>query len=243
VVFMRPLARWTIGCVNKNGEETLRQSIRSFRRLHPEFDQVVCYNNLKIEQIDRLQRLGVSLYKQSEIDCPCKLTSVEDGLAEDWSMPGWGWKLAPPRLRFGAWELWIDNDIIFQQRVPSLEQWLSVEKAIISSAWMPKYGRFMEDDGEPVCAGFFGLPPEIDFSKEITTRVSCIENFTLGYWDEQGLVVSIVKSMPYIVVPMSELLSVKNLNKPYPAAMHFIGVNRTKEHYSWNQYQCSITLT
>lgn len=242
-VYMNPLARWTFGCCNSNGEEALRLSVRSFKRLHPEFDQIVCYNHVSPTQIEMLKRLDVPLLHQMEADCPCKLVDISKGFGKDWSMPGWGWKLCPLRLRPEAKELWVDNDIIFRERLPSLSSWLETQNtAIISTAHKRAYGSNLEvPDADPVCAGFFGVPETSEFEEKAVLAISKYGGREIGYWDEQEIVAFAVLSMAHTIIPMSELTIVKELTQLSPA-MHFIGLNRTKQHDSWNHYKCCTTL-
>lgn len=241
---MRPLARWTFGCCNSNGEEALRLSVRSFKRLHPEFDQIVCYNHTTDLQIRMLKRLGVELRCQTEEDCPCKLVDVSKGFGEDWSMPGWGWKLCPLRLRESSKELWVDNDIIFRERIPSVSEWLKTsDQAIISSAHKRSYGNtLIIPESLPVCAGFFGVPEGGEFVQKATEAIGRYGGREVGYWDEQAIVAFSVLSMRHMVIPMGQLAIVKEIPEVLPSALHFIGLNRTDPHQTWNQYKCYTTL-
>jgi hypothetical protein len=184
--------------------------------------------------------MGVQLHTQKETDLGYPLASVD--LLPGWksSMPGWGWKLVPPRLRIDAHELWIDNDIVFRERLPSIDVWLKTNKAIISTGLQRAYGIFEDSikDETPYCAGFFGLPPGLDFGERIKHYCQQLKGTPLGYYDEQGITVSVVLENNPVVVPLSELSIVKKLTKPYPKAMHFIGVNRTANHEAWSQYKC-----
>jgi len=240
---MRPLARWTFGCCNSNGEESLRLSVRSFKRFHPEFDQIICYNNVSDKQLEMLKRIGVNLHCQTEDECPCKLVDVSKGFGPDWSMPGWGWKLCPLRLRPGAKELWVDNDIVFRSNLACVDTWLSSHGvSIISSSHKCAYGDMVLAPEEPVCAGFFGVPETSEFVEKVKVYTDSYGEKEMGYWDEQAIVASVVLSMSHMIIPMSELMIVKELSVPFPPALHFIGLNRTEQHLSWNQYKCYTTL-
>src|SRR5688572_12825908 len=102
---MKPLARWTVGKVTNTGMEILRESVRVFGRIYPEFDRVVCYNNVE-------RPAGFDgLYEQMATDLPYPLLGPDADPGEGGS-PASGWKLCPPRLRPEAHELWLDNDIV-----------------------------------------------------------------------------------------------------------------------------------
>lgn len=241
---MRPLARWTIGMTNHLGEETLRHSIRRFRTLYPEFDLVVCCNNLKDNQKERLKFLNVNIHEQHEHELDYPLTPVTEPSGWKCSMPGWGWKLVPPRLRFDSHELWIDNDIIIRKRLPSIDKWLKTDRSIISKGSKRCYGIYDDDIPHDTnyCAGLFGVPPYFDFSECILRHCKKLNGNTLGYYDEQGVtVLSVLEKDPF-VLSLHELSIVKNLVKPYPRGLHFTGVNRTEDHKLWNDYKCYLLM-
>ena len=180
--------------------------------------------------------MGERIHVQSEDQSVVSLTPHD--LEKGWkdSMPGWGWKLVPPRLRLESHELWIDNDIIFNDRIVSVDKWLTSQRPIISTAHRKEYGSFkLPDQFPPVCAGFFGLPPFFNFDERIVEGCSHLD--TLGYYDEQGLVSLIVQQQNPIIVPTDELEIVKDLKLPPSPALHFIGVNRTIEHKNWNRFK------
>ena len=62
---MKPLARWTIGKVSKTGHEILKESIISFKKIYPEFDYTVCYNEIELEDLETLE--NVSYFQQNTI--------------------------------------------------------------------------------------------------------------------------------------------------------------------------------
>jgi hypothetical protein len=247
---MKPLARWTIGCVLPQGVEILRASLRSFQRLHPEFDRVVCWNNLRPDQLAAVSKMGTELREQKPEDSVCVLQEVSEAreypsVKED-GMAGWGWKLAPPRLKSQAHELWIDNDIVFRERLPIIDRWLNSDKTIISMCPTPFYGAFdsfVNQGSHPLCAGFFGLPPYFDFTSAVLNGLQVLGDKPLGGWNEQGLVSSIVSNQEgFLMVPLNEMEVGKDLSKPLPSAIHFAGVNRTKDHRAWSDWQCYLTL-
>jgi hypothetical protein len=236
---MKPLARWTIGKTNELGEETLRHSIKRFKILYPEFDLIICCNNLTDSQRLKLNYLNVKIHDQQPFELDYPLVPVDAPPGWKYSMPGWGWKLVPPRLRIRSHELWIDNDLIILERLPSIEQWLSSEKrSIISDGLQRAYGIFDEDIPSNInfCAGFFGLPPNYDFSENIKKLCKKLKGEPLGYYDEQGItVLSVIQNDPIIA---SEIEIIKKITKLHYKGMHFIGVNRTKNHEAWKDYKC-----
>lgn len=241
---MKPLARWTIGKANSLGEETLLQSVKRFRKIYPEFDLVICYNNLNQNQIQKLKQLNVKLYEQNSKDSVYPLESVNSSPGWKYSMPGWGWKIAPPRLRIFSHELWIDNDLIIFERLPSIDKWLTTNKSLICEGRSRAYGIFEEDipEDKVFCAGLFGLPPNYDFAKKIEQCCVKLKESPLGYYNEQGITTLAVLDNDPVVAPLSEVCIVKVLQKPYAKAMHFIGVNRTNDHQAWKDYKCYLMM-
>jgi hypothetical protein len=237
---MRKIARWTIGKTNSLGEECLRQSVRRFKILYPEFEIIVCCNNLADNQRLGLNNLNVEIYdqKSNELDYP--LVDVNSPFGWKGSMPGWGWKLLPPRLSINSHELWIDNDVIVRERIPSIDKWLESNRSLVSLAHQRAYGVFDQEvpGNTPYCAGFFGLPPGFDFNSRILHHCKKLNGRPLGYYDEQGVTVSCLLEADPIVIPETELSVVKILKKPYSNALHFIGLNRTNDHKPWSDYKC-----
>lgn len=255
---MKPLIRWTFGMAKAPGEEVLQMASRRFRALYPEFDYVICYNNLRTDakgywkklgrspdQLTRLKEMGVDLYEQTADDLDYPLMSVSSPEGYKGAMPGWGWKLCPPRLRPGAHELWVDNDLIIRERLPEIDEWLASDKAIIAKGHRRNdsyYGAFSHLVKGNYSAGFFGLPPHFDFGSEIVRRCQeVLKGEPMGYFDEQGLVSSIIASNEHIIAHNVKII--KRLpTKPFPKAMHFITTNRFHEHDDWRKYKCSILI-
>lgn len=255
---MKPLIRWTFGMVKAPGEEVLRMAARRFRALYPEFDYVICYNNLRTDaksywkslgknpdQLDRLKELGFDLYEQTTDDLDYPLMPADSPAGWKGSMPGWGWKLCPPRLRPEAHELWVDNDLIIRERLPEIDAWLASDKPIIAKGHREDkryYGDFAPFVKGNYSAGFFGLPPRFDFASEIKERCETVlHGKSLGHFDEQGLVASIITSRDHILAHNIKII--KRLpSRPFPKALHFITTNRFHTHEDWENYKCSILI-
>lgn len=244
---MRPLARWTFGKVKDPGpgEETLLACVKRFKVVYPEFDCIICYNNVSNRQLAILKKLNVDLHKQTETELEYPLESVN--LPEGWkgAMPGWGFKLCPPRLRLESHELWIDNDVVIRERLRAIDRWLKSDGTLIASGHNNNrkiYGKFdhLVPSNVVCCAGLFGLPPGFDFESRIVQKChSVLGGKPLGYYDEQGLVSAIViEHNPHIVIPANQFLNVKEyVKKPFPSALHFIGANRFHSHREWQDYR------
>lgn len=257
---MKPLIRWTFGMVKAPGEEVLQIASKRFKVLYPEFDYVICYNNLRTDarnywkgisrspdQLTRLKKMGVDLYEQKSDDLDYPLMPVEFPSGWKGSMPGWGWKLCPPRLRPEAHELWVDNDILIRERLPEIDEWLASDKPMIAEGHHSNdkyYGDFasLVPKGSMYSAGFFGLPPHFDFGSKIAERCQqVLKGEPLGYYDEQGLVASIITSEDHIISRSVKIIK-RAATRPYPKAMHFIAANRFHTNNDWDDFRCSILI-
>lgn len=229
------LARWTIGPVSDIGKQILRESVNNFSKIYPEFKRVVCYNH--IEKLD----INAELYKQEDLKI-VDLRKPDDNVEE---ASGCGWKLCPPRLLPDGMELWIDNDIVINKRLPALDLWIKKQSGGIISEGLHRnrmYGefdRFVLPDLH-LCAGLFGLPAEFDFQERIEHYWKFATK-PLGGYDEQGLTAAIVSNMSdWTLVPLSELYICED-HVPFPelspSAIHFVGANRKPWHRGWKAYQ------
>lgn len=238
---MKRLIRYTIGQVSKLGWTILSEAVRHIQKVYPEFDVVVCHNNLDYDQLAYLDKLDVPLFRQDGLPKPFNFKNTNDGKVRDFF-----WKLVPPRLNMFGQELWVDNDIVIRDRVNSIDTWMYANTALLGSGFNRDYGCFEEEIkfGPAYCAGIFGLPPNFDFQSEINRWCNGRE---INGFDEQGLVVGIASSVNnFVCVPQNEmpLLSehwavrgIRNLHN----GMHFARANRFDNHRSWRYYKFSTT--
>lgn len=236
---MRPLFRWTIGGnVSDAGWECLSESLRITPKVYPEFDCVVCYNNLNDEQLQRLKSLRVDLYEQKPENIGVPYEFNKDTTK---SVSNHAWKLCPLRLRHEAHEIWIDNDIILWERIPEIDQFLSQNIPIVSQTWSRElYGAFDSDvpEGFSICAGFFGLPPHYPFREKIA--VLLFERRPLSGYDEQGMMASMIVNNEdgWIGIEPYNLnqLGWWEYYKVFPKGGHFIRLN-TGTNSGWETYK------
>ena len=236
---MRPLMRWTMGGnVSEAGWECLSESIRITPKVYPEFDYVVCYNNMTPDKLKRLQSFGVDLYEQTEDQIG---VSFEFDQSTTESVGNHAWKLCPLRLRPDAHEIWVDNDIILWERIPEIEQFLADGLPIVSQTWSRElYGSFDSDipKGCSICAGFFGLPPNYPFQQIIDSLL--VGKGPLKNYDEQGMIASMIVNNkdgwigihPFHLNQLGWWERVKKL----PMGGHFIRLN-TGTNLSWETYK------
>jgi hypothetical protein len=208
--------------------------VRHAVKLYPEFDFLICHNNLLEVEVKRLKRLGVLLLEQTEAMSIVPHRDVS--VCKDFA-----WKIIPPRIRPESHELWVDNDLIIRDRIPDIDEWLNKSTGIVSRGFSSLYGRFASriDPSIDCCAGFFGLPPYFDFRARI---VDLCGNEPLEEFDEQGLVVYVVSQIPGFMVVDYNYLRMwghwqTEFGGNFPAGIHFCGANRTDRLISWDYYR------
>lgn len=184
---MKPVIRWTIGLVSDFGFSSLKKSIESFRSIYKnEFDYFLCYNSLDKRHFDMISDLEVQMVEQK----PC---------ADMFDPLGVAWKLYPPRLRLCSHELFIDNDLIILRRIKEIDDFLSSGNLFLysESRLDRPYGEYESEVASELKmnSGFFGIPPEFDFEKEIKKKMAeSLHDKWVQNFDEQGLVASIFSS-------------------------------------------------
>jgi len=233
---MKPLWRWTIsGVISELGWEIFSESVRHATKVYPEFDFVVCYNNVTAKQQSYLESLPIGTFPQQEW-----MTCVEhkkgDGNCKDFT-----WKIIPPRLRNQSHELWVDNDIVIRDRIPDIDKWLTKNTGLISVGFDSFYGRFKDqiDPEVDCCAGLFGLPPYFSFRERIA---EVCHGQPLVDYDEQGMIVYIISNIPeWIAVSYDDFrmwgLWQKEFGSGLPYGLHFVRANDSDYMKSWAYYK------
>lgn len=223
-----------MGHVHEAGWECLSESTRLLPKVYPEFDYVICYNNLEYKEVERLKSFGIPLHEQTADQIELPHESIA-GVADHF------WKLCPVRLRPEAHEVWVDNDIVIRERIPEVDSFLTQNTAMISQAWgREKYGRFdpIVPKTEPwtCCAGFFGLPPHFPFKEKC---LDLCDGEPLQGFDEQGMVASIVTSTENWIPIQSWHLRQEGWWEPIreiTKSTHFIRLN-TGTNSAWETHK------
>lgn len=238
----KPLVRWTIGPVADLGYEILLESVVKFSEVYPEFDRVICYNNIDKNKLKKFEN-HAQLHEQTDIDLPCGVLSP---VSMSDKATGCGWKLSPPRLRINSLELFLDNDVVIFSRIKEIDDWIfSKRHGIITEGKWRIFGGFESfvNQNYKLCAGLFGLPPFLNFYKHIRHFYSYFGK-PLDAFDEQGLSAAVVSNMKnFYIVPIQKLRIVENhdifpdiLNESI-GGIHFVGINRKIDHNGWRLYK------
>ncbi len=257
---MKPLARWTIGKVSKTGHEILKESIISFKKIYPEFDYTVCYNEIELEDLETLE--NVSYFQQTHDCCNIQVKPFSIN----------AWKLFPPRLRINSHEIFLDNDIVIHKRIPQIDKFLQSNKPLcygcndmrINKHRRLPYGAFSSffsiynpasikhrEIAQAVegsfthnkkskkfilNSGIFGLPPNYEFEHEIIKFLKEANLKKWEYFDEQGLVAKCLLNKDPIFINDIEISNCWLDYKHGKYGCHFCEHNSTKR-IPWEKYK------
>lgn len=222
-----PLCRWVVGPTHTRGLDILKLSVTQMRKLYPELDLVVSFN-----QIDPywLKELRVELHQQT--GCELRLEPILNDTRQ-----GVSWKLYPPRLRKSAHEIIMDNDVVLFERIPEIDKFLrSRDRALTLQAYHRNYGQFdgLIDDFR-INTGIYGLPPEYDFKKEVDLLLEGRRWSNRG--DEQGVVATCLQKLNPFVIPYNTVVPLDDKAEFIRRhGAHFIHANTAEEHLSWDSY-------
>jgi hypothetical protein len=222
---MKPLIRWTIGNVAKEGFETLHYSIKTIKSIYKnKFDLYLCYNNIEESKIEFVKEYGVKIVKQ---DSNC-LPSIPKGVA---------WKLYPPRLSLDQHEIMMDNDLIIFKPLPEIDEFLKGNSVIYTQGLFGLYGNFKKSVkiNPPLNSGLIGMPPKFNFEAEILKNIKPWDD----YFDEQGLIAKIFSIFPNkicIKLPKIAICRLDGILPSFSHGCHFCGVNRG-ETRSWKKFK------
>jgi hypothetical protein len=229
----RPLLRWTIGHTTPDGYESLRLSIESFLRWY-DADVVICHNCPSENLQDIFSRFRLIDQHQHLDSCP---------------MPPMGvaWKLYPPRLAPERHEILIDNDLIINERIPHIDDFLSSDCTLLLEDHARCYGRFENHvaPGYRINSGLYGMPPLFNLQKFVDfyagsaweINATC-ENKASKTFDEQGLVaIALLSYHRFVIIPNS---CITNCEREFVNGLghHFIGLNRLAFHKPFRLYKC-----
>lgn len=224
-----PLCRWTIGPVSPVGFEILSYSVKTWKNIFPEFETVICHNQLNSEQLKYLQGLNTPLYDQNQ----------------DRSLPftpdDCKWKLYPPQLAPGRHELFLDNDLVVYRRSPVIEKFIeNDDMAIMTEGLARNFGSFdhLVRPGVKLNCGLFGVPPSLDFARELTILLrNHMFSQWINYFDDQGLISAVLLNCPqFNTIPISEIFICLDRLRKTPTGLHFVGANKGTTKY-WSLFK------
>lgn len=206
-------------------------SIASFLHFYPDVEVVVCFN-CEENQLTWLP----SFVKKYDQHHHCQDALPPMGVA---------WKLYPPRLDRDRHELFIDNDIVFLERIPEIDRFFDNDTTLLLEGLSRNYGRF--DQHVPkhcINSGIFGCPPGFNLDKYVKFfgGIKWQENAFGDHaasktFDEQGLVALALLDYPkYVIIPKDTVTNCEwRLEKS--SGVHFIGLNRRPHHRPWLEFR------
>lgn len=207
------IARWTIGETNFQGYQSLFLSVTKFASLYPEAELYICYNGPD------------TITKPDSI---IKIINQASPLAN-----GVAWKLYPPRINIELHEIFIDNDLILEEKIPEIDKFLNNDYTLLLEGSGKNYGRFSRHVPKyyQINSGLFGLPPNFNLQKYI----NYYGEIWNSHFDEQGLVALSLTSKKHIIIPNTTITNCEFQLKR-SQGMHFIGLNRRKHHKPFLEY-------
>ena len=224
---VRPLCRWTVGPTHSRGLDILRQSVKNFRMLYPEFDLKICYNQINSIDINT----DVELYRQTGAELEI-LPIFGDALN------GPCWKLYPPRMRIESHEIVMDNDLVLFKRIDQIDLFLQSDRPLMLEARYRYYGQFDDLIGDiKLNSGLYGLPPNYDLKHRI-------EQLKFTQWekrgDDQGILAYEFDRMNPIVIDMQTVMPLDDKHDQFITnigGIHFIHANTAETHLAWDLYE------
>ena len=229
---MSCIFRYTLGPVKDLGLIILKESIRKLKTIYPEFDIVICHNQLNDKQLNFIKKLKVHLHEQKYNGIGYKPT-VEN------------WKMYPQRLDITKHEIVMDNDIVLFDKFEEIDNFLISNNSTLTaedtSRNLGKYDKFLKLKNGLNC-GIFGMPPGFDFSLKMNEmcQKDTIKKWTKRY-DDQGIISAAMSNHPYcIIIPLKKLpiLSPQNEipDNEEIKGIHFAYSNRSNYHRPWIDY-------
>lgn len=232
---MKPLVRWIIGPVRKQGFNCLKDAVEAFSNLYTNVDLIICHNQLSDHQIADLKKIGVPLYKQTYDDYV------------EFAPHGVAWKLYPRRLRKDSHEIVIDNDILIKEKIPQIDEFFSSDSTLVYEAAKPMYGQLAKfvPKTPHINSGIFGMPPGFDFGRKSGFYAGkmgkgWLNNCDQGRytWDEQGMVAACMLNHPsHLLITLDQVTNCELDLDDSKLGIHFVGLNRYKKHKPWKEWK------
>ncbi len=242
----KPLMRWTIGgeCI-KEGLECLELATVKAKKLYPECEHFIVYNNLEDNALEFIKNIDVPLINAS--DYPCILDPGPDRTE---------WLIWPPRVRKEAHEITMDNDIILLRRHPVIDMFFQGDNFFFATESFNErhYGNYADiisEGGWNLNSGMYGMAPNFDFERWIINFYIKHGRREYHHANPQGVVAAMIKSQKNhrIISNKHILLSPvmrfvinawdKILDREQTYGLHFTGVNRGMTVDNWINFKCS----
>ena len=231
--------RWTIGNVSPLGFQALRLSLWGARRAFESSVPIaVVVNTLTLEEArERVGDVPASVTWMQAGELPHVLTEFLDAAMAE----GVAWKLAPPRIFPGLYELSLDNDCILWRVPQTVSRWLEEPepRCLIAADVSPAFGAFTGfTRAAPRNTGIRGLPPDHDLVHALERVLQQHPVRLRSELDEQGLQAAALDlDRPAHIVTTQEVSICSPFWPHQPdlgeAGAHFVGLNARRLPWSY----------
>lgn len=223
---MKNLIRWTVGDVCQDGLDILKHSIRLIKKNYPNFERVVCFNNINKK---KLIHFDATLFEQLHTN------DIEYAPKNEL------WKLYPPRLDKESYEIVIDNDLIIFSRIKEIDFFLTSNHTLMLRGRARAFGKYDHKipQGYAINGGLYGMPPDFDFAQKIR---DCCKDDKIRDWtercDDQGIIANCLLSQKHLIIEPGTILNYfpeYNFALPYELkGIHLIRSN-VGQRKNWKQ--------
>jgi hypothetical protein len=276
---MNKIFRWTIGDTSEIGISILERSIVKVKDIFKKYDFkfFVCLNSnsRRVEKICIRNKINLIKTSWDSLPLPKEIVPEHYDIRSPFGIPkgrqGSFWKLCPPRLDIGSYEIVCDNDIIFQKFPKEIELFLSSNSNLVTGEHVFCFGKYTKYISKPYNSGLYGFPPNYDFGENILKTWKKYNSMRpLLSRDEQGLVTLTLISKSFIEIPKEKTCFVFNEGEPDCVEynlinengfdcqivskikhkkskldkdmIHFLGSNRMDSHFYWSKYKSKLIL-
>jgi hypothetical protein len=240
----KPIIRWTIGNVSKEGIDCLKLCVNKIKKFYgEEFDYFICHNKIDKNKIKWANRHKVELVDQVKYEDSLAIKPIRHPC----------WKLYPPRLNINSYEIFIDNDVVLYKKI-DLDKFIKNNYFFMSEAIKKNYGTMQSIINKKpyLNSGFFGMPAGFDFQKEINLTIKKF-NIKWGnsHFEEQGVVAHILNKNNCEVIGLEKIYvcSAEQQQddcydgiKKSEFGLHFVGLNSGDDLWKsfWMKYKSKL---
>jgi hypothetical protein len=219
----KPILRWTIGQVSTEGMECLKISVHNIVKLYKDqFQLFICYNNIEKNELNWTKKYPIELLCQHDYVSDLKIKPIPQNPC---------WKLYPARIDLDLHEMFIDNDLLIYEKIPTIDNFLKSNNLLfMTQAIKRSYGAFDSLIKSPINlnTGFFGVYPKFDLKNEINKTIEKNNLQWKNHLDEQGLLAYIWINKKFELITLDQIY-VCHKDFPYKLGkygQHFVQLNK-----------------
>ena len=243
----KPICRWTVGGsdISKEGLECLELATYKARRLFPECDLFIVYNNLPDKPLAFIKQIGLPLINANESEC---ILEPSPDRTE--------WLIWPPRVRKDVHEITMDNDIVLLRRHPVIDMFFKGGNLFFATESFNErhYGNYADvvpEGGMNINSGMYGMPPGFDFEKWIINFYIKYGRREYSHPNPQGVVAAMLKTQKNLRIISNKHIILspimryvidswdKVLERDKTYGLHFTGLNKGLTVDNWVNFKCA----